>query len=101
MPAAIAQNGERFLAAEHDRLMGELLLLPSVKHSEAEAKGWFQQSLMVARQQRAKSFELRVASSLARLWIAQKNEHQTSVPTAAFVRKRSTSRIGGTPKRRL
>ncbi|MEO1402396.1 MAG: hypothetical protein AAFV72_14305 [Cyanobacteria bacterium J06635_1] len=69
--SAIAQNSERFLEAEHDRLMGELLLLSSAKNHETAAEDWFQRSLKVAQQQQARSFELRTATSLARLWIAQ------------------------------
>jgi predicted ATPase len=38
---------------------------------EREAEACFQQALAVARQQQAKSWELRAATSLARLWQQQ------------------------------
>ena len=61
------RTGERFWLAEQFRLRGELLLRRGAPfHNEAEA--CFQQSLRVARQQQAKSLELRAATSLARLW---------------------------------
>jgi len=56
--------------AELHRLKGELLLsLSSDNHAEAE--GCFHQALTVARQQQAKSLELRAATSLSRLWQQQ------------------------------
>jgi class 3 adenylate cyclase/predicted ATPase len=52
------------------RLKGELLLARSSKH-QAEAETCFRQALAVARRQQAKSWELRAAMSLARLWQQQ------------------------------
>ncbi len=61
---------ERWTEAELYRLKGELLLARSAEqHTEAEAS--FQQALEIARQQQAKSLELRAAMSLARLWQQQ------------------------------
>ncbi len=54
--------------AELDRLKGELTL-PS--GDEAAAEAYFHQALDVARQQQAKSWELRTTTSLARLWLQQ------------------------------
>ena len=63
-------RGERFYEAELYRLKGELLLQQSSgNHTEAES--CFHQALSIARNQQAKSFELRAATSLARLWQQQ------------------------------
>jgi predicted ATPase/class 3 adenylate cyclase len=68
--AAVHKAGERFYEAELNRLKGELLLVRSAEnHGEAEA--YFQKALGVARRQQAKSWELRAAMSLARLWQQQ------------------------------
>jgi predicted ATPase len=61
------RTGVRWNEAELYRLRGELLLaLPEPDQSEAEAS--FSQALGVAREQQAKLWELRAATSLARLW---------------------------------
>jgi len=52
------------------RLQGELLLQPAVPQT-AQAEAAFQQALVIARRQLAKSWELRAALSLARLWRQQ------------------------------
>jgi TOMM system kinase/cyclase fusion protein len=68
--AAVHKTGERFYEAELYRLKGELLLARSAgDYTEAEA--CFRQALDIARQQQAKSLELRAAMSLARLWHQQ------------------------------
>jgi predicted ATPase len=41
------------------------------KHDTAKAEAYFERALAVARQQQAKSWELRAAMSMARLWRAQ------------------------------
>jgi TOMM system kinase/cyclase fusion protein len=71
----IQQTGEQYYAAELHRQRGELLLLREAQRHPAqggreqhEAERCFQQALDVARQQEAKSLELRAAMSLARLW---------------------------------
>jgi predicted ATPase len=65
--AAVHKTGERFYEAELHRIQGELLLVHAAEnHGKAEAS--FQQALLVARHQQAKSLELRAAMSLARLW---------------------------------
>ena len=53
-----------------DSLQGELLLARSAAHY-AEAETCFCQALDVARHQQAKSWELRAAMSLSRLWQEQ------------------------------
>jgi class 3 adenylate cyclase/predicted ATPase len=63
-------TGERWREADLDRLRGELLLAVSVANCR-EAEACFRQALEVARQQQAKSWELRAAMSLSRLWQRQ------------------------------
>src|SRR5262249_21382252 len=64
------ENGERHYEAELYRLKGELLLKQDVP-DEPEAESCLRQAVDVARQQQAKSLELRAAVSLARLWYSQ------------------------------
>jgi predicted ATPase len=58
---------ERWSEAEVDRIAGEIALR-SLKPDTAKAQAYFEHALAVARQQQAKSWELRAAMSLARLW---------------------------------
>lgn len=60
-------SGERWQEAELHRLRGEMLLISS-EHREEEAETCFQTALTLARAQTARSWELRAATSLARLW---------------------------------
>jgi predicted ATPase len=64
------QRNEPFYLAEIHRLKGEALL-KSEPGQSSEADFSFQSAIKVARQQQAKSFELRAATSLARLWQVQ------------------------------
>src|SRR4030095_15377186 len=64
--AAVPIRGEHFYEAELYRLTGELALLSSADR-QAQAEMCFQQALDMPRRQQAKSLELRVAMSLARL----------------------------------
>jgi len=68
--AVVDTTGERHYDAELHRLHGELLLQQPVPDASA-AEACFQWSLDVARRQQAKSWELRAATSLARLWQQQ------------------------------
>jgi predicted ATPase len=63
--ALTEQTGERCYEAESYRIKGELLLM---QEDEPEAEACFQQAIEVARRQQAKSWELRAAMSMARLW---------------------------------
>jgi predicted ATPase len=63
-------RGERRWEAELYRLKGEVLRARSAEH-DTEAETCFRQALDVARQQQAKSWELRAAMSLSRLWQRQ------------------------------
>ena len=68
--ALVEQQGERYYEAELRRLKGKLLLSKS-SDNQIEAETCFHQALNVARHQQAKSWELRAATSLARLWQSQ------------------------------
>ncbi len=63
-------RGKRRWEAELYRLKGEILLARSPEHY-AEAETCFRQALDIARHQEAKSWELRAAMSLSRLWQRQ------------------------------
>ena len=60
-------TNERWSEAEVHRIAGEVALM-SPDRNAATAEDYFGRSLAVARQQQAKSWELRAAMSLARLW---------------------------------
>jgi len=64
------ENGEHHYEAELYRLKGELLLQQD-DPDEPEAESCLRQAVDVARQQQAKSLELRAAVSLSRLWHSQ------------------------------
>jgi len=61
---------ERWCEAELYRLKGELLLQQN-SANQTEAEACFHQAIAIAQNQQAKSFELRTATSLARLWQQQ------------------------------
>jgi class 3 adenylate cyclase/predicted ATPase/tRNA A37 threonylcarbamoyladenosine biosynthesis protein TsaE len=65
--AAVEATGERLWEAEVHRIAGEIALL-SPERDAAEAEARFERALAVAREQQAKSWELRAAMSMARLW---------------------------------
>jgi predicted ATPase len=68
--AAMEATGEKWCEAEVYRLAGETALkLPEPDAVRAEA--YLDQALAVARAQQAKSWELRVATTMARLWCDQ------------------------------
>ena len=74
--AFVERTEERFYEAELYRLKGELVLQKFKVQSsrfkgEEEAEAYFHKALEVARQQEAKSWELRAATSLAQLWQGQ------------------------------
>ena len=65
--AAVETTRERWYEAEIHRVTGEIALkLPQLGSSQAET--YFERALTVARVQQAKSWELRAAMSMARLW---------------------------------
>ncbi len=61
------RTGERWSEADVNRIAGEIALMSSGPDA-ARAQAYFQRALDVARAQQAKSWELRAAMSLARLW---------------------------------
>jgi predicted ATPase len=67
---AFEASGRGDILAESYRLQGEFLLRQTVPDT-AHAEICFQQALTVARRQQAKSWELRTATSLSRLWQQQ------------------------------
>ena len=64
---AFEASGRADVLAEAYRLQGALLLRQAVPDA-AQAEACFQQARTVARRQQAKSWELRAATSLSRLW---------------------------------
>jgi predicted ATPase len=64
--AVAAQTGQFFFDADLQRLDGDLLLATGGPAAEAAAR--YHRALAIAREQGARSFELRAATSLARLW---------------------------------
>jgi predicted ATPase len=64
---AIEASKENWYEAEVNRIAGEIAL-KSPEPDTTKAKAYFERSLAVARAQQAKSWELRAAMSLARLW---------------------------------
>ena len=73
----VNKSGERWYEVEMYRLRGELLLKSEIQGSESEvqrlpeAESCFRQAIEIARQQSAKSLELRAVMSLSRLWQQQ------------------------------
>ena len=68
--SVVNNKGERYYEAEIHRLTGELLLA-CFADQQAASEASFHQALVVARAQQAKSWELRAAVSLGRLWQQQ------------------------------
>ena len=66
----VEHTGEHYYEAEIHRLKGELLLQQNAVN-QAEAENCFQQAITIAQSQQTKSWELRAATSLARLWHLQ------------------------------
>ena len=72
---AVEAAKERWCEAEVNRIAGEIALL-SPKPDLAKAEAYFERALAVAREQEAKSWELRAAMSMARLWRDQGSRQQ-------------------------
>ena len=72
---AIETSEERWYEAEFNRIAGEIAL-HSPEPDATKAQEYFERALSVARQQQAKSWELRAAMSLARLWRSQGKPQQ-------------------------
>ena len=71
----VETTDERWYEAEINRIAG-IIALMSPKPDAAKAQAYFELALAVARQQQAKSWELRAAMSLARLGRSQGKPQQ-------------------------
>jgi class 3 adenylate cyclase/predicted ATPase len=95
------KTGEHWSEAEVYRLRGELTLqklqvsdstvqAPDPQHVisnlQAEAEAYFQKAIDIARQQQAKSWELRASTSLARLWQQQGKQREARQMLAEIYR---------------
>ena len=72
---AVETTKEKWCEAEVHRMAGEIAL-KSPEPDAAKAEAYFERALSVARAQQAKSWELRAATSLARLWRDQGKRQQ-------------------------
>ena len=72
---AVKTTKERWCEADISRIAGEITLI-SPERDAVKAEEYFERALSVARQQHAKSWELRAAMSLARLWRDQGKSQQ-------------------------
>ena len=68
-------SGERWCEAEVNRIAGEIALM-SGEPEAARAEAYFERALAVSRKQQARSWELRAAMSMARLWRDQGKRKQ-------------------------
>jgi predicted ATPase len=73
--AAVETTKETWCEAEVHRVAGEIAL-KCPEPDAAKAEAYFERALAVARQQQAKSWELRAAMSMARLWRDQGKPQQ-------------------------
>ena len=73
--SAVEKTNERWWEAEVNRIAGEIALR-SPERDAAKPEAYFDRALMVAREQQAKSWELRAAMSMARLWRDQGKPQQ-------------------------
>lgn len=72
--AWVAAQEERFYEVELHRLQGDLWRM--VGRETAVVVAAYQQAITIARDQKAKSWELRTTISLAKLWLAQGKKNQ-------------------------
>jgi predicted ATPase len=73
----VDETKECFFQARLCQLNGDLLLRKGLPDAEVAAETQFREALAIARRQEAKSWELRAATSLARLWRAQSRRRET------------------------
>lgn len=83
---AIDTTKERWCEAEVCRIAGAVVLMsPEADPAQAEAR--FEQALSVARDQQARPFELRAATSMVRLWRDRRRRRQArDLLAAVFAR---------------
>jgi predicted ATPase len=66
--ATVRETSESFYESELHRLRGAILLRLSPQQNESRAETDYLEALDIARNQAARSLELRAATNLARLW---------------------------------
>jgi len=74
--AEVERTGERLWEALLHCIKGELLLAQGGDEAEPQAETCFQRAIWVARQQQARSWELRATTSLCRLWQEQGKQEE-------------------------
>jgi predicted ATPase len=72
----VEMSNEKWCEAEVHRIAGEIALKSQLAPETEKAEAYFDRALAVARQQQAKSWELRAAMNLARLWRSQGKPQQ-------------------------
>ena len=72
---AVEKTKERWFEADINRMAGAITL-KSPEPDAAKAEAYFQRALAIAREQQAKSWELRAAMSMAPLWRDQEKPQQ-------------------------
>ena len=70
----IETTGERWFESDVNRVAGEIMLLSG--NGDTKAQTYFERALAIARAQQAKSWELRAAMSMARLWRDQGKQNE-------------------------
>ena len=75
LTTAVETTNERWCEAEIYRMASEIALSSSAP-DEAKAEGYLSRALAIARKQHTKSWELRTAISMARLWRDQGKSQQ-------------------------
>ena len=68
---------EKWCEADIHRIAGDIALMPNAPDT-AKAEASFERALSIARKQKAKSFELRAAMSMARFWRGQGKRREAS-----------------------
>ena len=92
---AIEATNERWCEAEVHRTAGEIMLL-APKPDPVRAEAYFNHALAVARTQKAKSWELKAAMSMAKLWRDQAKRDEARellAPVYGWFPKASTRSI--------
>ena len=80
---AVQKTKERWFEADIHRVAGQIALM-SPEPDTAKAEAHFERALAVARAQQAKSWELRAATSMARLWRDQGKREEARDLLAPF-----------------
>ena len=91
----VERSKEKWCEAEVHRIAGEIALKSLAPDTE-KAEKYFDRALDVARQQQTRSWELRAAMSMARLWRDQgkpQQAHELLAPVYAGLQKASTRLI--------